>query len=242
MIKFTEISKQYGPHTVLNSVSIEFSSAKTHILLGPSGCGKSTILRLIMGLENPDSGQIFVDGKNIVDLEISKISRYFGYVIQDKTLMPHLNALNNILLPVKAANIPFDSVKDRLAYLQELTQIDQSLIIKYPSQLSGGQKQRICLIRSLILDPPYLLMDEPFSALDPMIRSTLQNELKKIFLKLKRTVVFVTHDLNEAALLGEEITILNKGNILQKGKIEELKSNPATEFVETFFKAQAQHF
>ncbi|MGR3319300.1 MAG: ATP-binding cassette domain-containing protein [Candidatus Anammoxibacter sp.] len=242
MIELNKISKSYGDLEVLNCVSIQFCSGMTHILLGPSGCGKSTILRLIIGLERPDSGEIHIDGKNLFDLENSEIAKYFGYVIQDKTLMPHLNVTENILLPVKARKASIDSIKDHLEFLKELVEVDQDLMEKYPSQLSGGQKQKVCLIRALILDPPYLLMDEPFSALDPMIRSTLQMELKKIFSKLKKTVIFVTHDLNEASLLGENIIIINKGDVVQEGQMQDLKTNPASEFVKSFFKAQVQHF
>lgn len=242
MIELAQITKRFGHQTVLNKLSLNISSGDTHILLGSSGCGKSTILRLIIRLERPESGDIFVNGLNIRDITNSELSALFGYVIQDKTLMPHLSALNNILLPVRAKRISIDSIKDHLEYLKELTQIDRKLIDKYPSQLSGGQKQRVCLIRALILNPPYLLMDEPFSALDPMIRSNLQNEMKMIFLKLKRTVIFVTHDLNEAALLGDRVSLINQGQILQEGEIHEMKLNPSTEFVDSFFKAQAQYF
>ncbi len=242
MIELSQITKRYGTQTVLNNLSLNISSGHTHILLGSSGCGKSTILRLIIRLESADSGDISVNNLNIQNMTNRDLSKYFGYVIQDKTLMPHLSALENILLPVRAKKIPVDSIKDHLDYLKELTQLDQKLIEKYPSQLSGGQKQRVCLIRALILNPPYLLMDEPFSALDPMIRSNLQNEMKTIFLKLKRTVVFVTHDLNEAALLGDRVSLINHGQIVQEGKIDEMKLNPASDFVDSFFKAQTQHF
>ena len=242
MIELCNVLKSFGTHTVLNNISLKFASGKTHILLGPSGCGKSTILRLIIGLEKLDSGQIFVDSKNCSKITESETSKYFGYVIQDKTLMPHLNARDNILLPVRAKKILIDKTKDHMDFLAELVQFGKDLMIKYPSQLSGGQKQKVCLIRALILNPPYLLMDEPFSALDPMIRSTLQIELKKIFQKLKKTVIFVTHDLNEAALLGENISLLNQGNIVQRGQIDEFKSNPSSEFVKAYFNAQSQIF
>ena len=242
MIELSQITKKYGSQTILNKLSLNISSGDTHILLGSSGCGKSTILRLIIRLEHADSGDISVNRLNIHNITNRELSKYFGYVIQDKTLMPHLNALDNILLPVKARKISIDSVKEHLEYLKDLTQLDQNLIEKYPSQLSGGQKQRVCLMRALILNPPYLLMDEPFSALDPMIRSNLQNEMKMIFLKLKRTVIFVTHDLNEAALLGDKVSLLNQGQIVQEGKIHEMKQKPSSEFVDSFFKAQTQYF
>lgn len=242
MIELLQIYKAFGAHTVLDNVSIKFTTGRTHILLGQSGCGKSTILRLIIGLEKHDSGDILIDGKKVPDNGHNEIAKHFGYVIQDKTLMPHLSALDNILLPVKARKLDVKSVIDHLEYLKELLLLDQAIIEKYPSQLSGGQKQKVCLIRALILNPPNLLMDEPFSALDPIIRSTLQTELKKIFIKLKKTVIFVTHDLNEASLLGDDISLLNQGHVVQQGQIEALKLNPASGFVKTFFEAQAQHF
>ncbi len=242
MIELFQISKSFGTQVVLNEFSNKFTAEKTHILLGRSGCGKSTILRLIIGLEKANAGEISVDGKNNHEIKNSELPKYFGYVIQDKTLMPHMNAFDNIMLPARALKIEYETVKERFNYLEDLVQFDKGLTEKYPSQLSGGQKQKACLIRALILDPPYLLMDEPFSALDPMIRSALQNELKKIFQKVKKTVIFVTHDLNEASALGDEIVLLNQGNIEQKGAMRDLKENPASEFVKTFFQAQAQHF
>ena len=242
MIELVEVEKRYSAHVVLNNISTRFLAGKTHVLLGQSGCGKSTILRLIIGLESADNGDVFVDSKNVSLISRSEVSGYFGYVIQDKTLMPHLTVLDNILLPVRARNITTESVMKHYNFLKELVELDETLEVKYPSQLSGGQKQKACLVRALILNPPYLLMDEPFSALDPMIRSALQVELKKIFEELKKTVIFVTHDLNEASFLGDEITLLNDGKIIQKGQIQELKSNPGSKFVKSFFDAQSQQF
>ena len=242
MIELVQVEKQYSSHVVLNNISTQFAAGKTHILLGQSGCGKSTILRLIIGLEHADKGDILVDNKNISSISQMEVSGYFGYVIQDKTLMPHLTVLDNILLPVRARKIATNSVMEHYGFLKKLVELDDTLEVKYPSQLSGGQKQKACLVRALILNPPYLLMDEPFSALDPMIKSALQMELKKIFAELKKTVIFVTHDLNEASFLGDEITLLNDGRIIQKGEIQDLKSNPCSEFVKSFFDAQSQQF
>ncbi len=242
MIELVKVEKRYSGNTVLDNISTSFLTGKTHILLGQSGCGKSTILRLIIGLESADNGEIFVDNKDVSLISRIEISAYFGYVIQDKTLMPHLTVLDNILLPVRARKIATDSVMEHFDFLKKLVELDDALEAKYPSQLSGGQKQKACLVRALILNPPYLLMDEPFSALDPMIRSALQVELKKIFAELEKTVIFVTHDLNEASFLGDEITLINSGRIIQKGQIQELKSNPGSEFVKSFFEAQSQQF
>jgi osmoprotectant transport system ATP-binding protein len=204
------------------------------VLIGQSGCGKSTLLRMIMGLTQPDSGQIWIENKELRPETIQKLRIEMGYVIQEGGLFPHLTGEQNICLMADYLKWPKDKTKKRLEELSELTQINSDCLKRYPHQLSGGQRQRMSLMRALFLYPKILLMDEPMGALDPMIRSELQQDLKKIFQKLQKTVLIVTHDLKEAYALGHEVVLLEKGKIIQKGAFSELLENPSTPFVKKF--------
>jgi len=192
----------------------------------------------MIGLVRPDTGQILIRGVSISRENIIPIRRSVGYVVQDGGLFPHLTARDNALIMARHLGWGEKKCERRLEELAGLTSLRSELLGLYPLQLSGGQRQRVSLIRALMLDPDVLLLDEPMASLDPMIRSDLQLDLRQIFRALKKTVVLVTHDLGEAAFLGDNIVLMLKGRILQSGKLSELLETPAHEFVSQFIHAQ----
>jgi osmoprotectant transport system ATP-binding protein len=208
------------------------------VLIGPSGCGKSTLLRLIIGLIQPDGGFIRFKDIQITPQTVLSLRRKMGYVIQEGGLFPHLTAYDNITLMARYLGWESVRIKERVAELTDLSRFPSSGLTRYPLQLSGGQRQRVSLMRSLMLDPEVLLMDEPLGALDPMIRADLQEDLKRIFRTLKKTVVLVTHDMGEAGFFGDTIILLRDGRIVQSGGLNELVTSPADPFVAQFINAQ----
>jgi osmoprotectant transport system ATP-binding protein len=237
MIHLEGIEKSYGPVHALGPISLHIPAAQTTVLLGQSGCGKSTILRLIIGLVSADAGTIrFTMPEMSADLLERR--RRIGYVIQEGGLFPHLTARQNVVLPARHLSWRRSDIERRIGELAEMVQIPVQRLDSYPMELSGGQRQRVGLMRALMLDPQILLLDEPLAALDPMIRFDLQNDLRRIFQALKKTVVLVTHDLAEAGFLGDRIVMLRDGRILQQGTIEEIVSRPADPFIEKFITAQ----
>ncbi len=234
-----KISKSFGSHQVLRDFSHTFLNGKTHILLGSSGCGKSTLLKIILNQLAPDTGDVWVGDLSWQSLSQQKRSSIFGYVLQSAALFPHLTAWQNVALAGFAPKMRKAKMDERVRELASLVQLSEEHLSKYPFLLSGGQQQRVGLMRALFLDPPILLMDEPLAALDPIIRSELQFELQSIFKNLKKTVIFVTHDLREAALLGDDIVLMECGRIAQTGSFEDLTERPASVFVKNFISAQA---
>ena len=211
---------------------------ETLALIGPSGCGKSTLLRLIVGLLRPDRGRVTIGGAPMTPESRRALQLRIGYVIQEGGLFPHLTAAENVALVARDQGWPKPRVDSRIEELLELTQIPRALLPRYPGQLSGGQRQRVGLMRALMLDPDVLLLDEPLTALDPMIRSDLQRELKEVFQRLRKTVLFVTHDMAEAAFVAGEMAIMRAGKILQRGTFKDLTRTPADPFVTEFIRAQ----
>ena len=242
MLKLTGVSKQYEGRTVVDGIDLLLQQGQTYTLVGPSGCGKSTLLRMIIGLIRPDAGQVYYNDRLLSEVDIQSVRSDFGYVIQSGGLFPHLTARQNAALPAAYRKWPRQKVVDRVKQLGELTQLPTDSLDRYPVQLSGGQRQRVSLMRALMLDPEILLMDEPLGALDPMIRSQLQVELRHIFRTLNKTVVMVTHDLNEAAYFGNQIILMRDGQIVQQGAIDALVNTPADPFVTEFIEAQTSHF
>lgn len=238
MIALSDVHKTYGTVTVLDQVSLTVPTGSTLSLIGPSGCGKSTLLRIIMGLIDADGGGIHINGQAMTPGNLLALRRRMGYVIQSGGLFPHLSAHDNLTLVTRY--LGWDSAREeaRIDTLCALTGIDRSLLARRPDGLSGGQAQRISLMRALMLDPPILLMDEPLGAIDPLVRHELQNDLRDIFRKLGKTVLLVTHDLGEAAFLGDRISLMQEGRIIQDGTARELMDHPATPFVEQFVTAQ----
>jgi len=238
MIKLSSVSKKFGTTVALHETNLDVSAGKTTVLIGPSGCGKSTILRLIIGLLEPTSGTIEIDGNRVTPTNILPLRRRIGYVIQEGGLFAHLTARKNILLMAKHLKQPEERMETRLHELCELTHFPEGGLLRYPVELSGGQRQRVSLMRALMLQPSVLLLDEPLGALDPMVRARLQDELKEIFKRLQQTIVMVTHDMAEAGFFADCIVLLNEGRIVQSGTLDDLRTRPATEFVREFLRAQ----
>ena len=235
MIRFENVSKWYGPHKALDSLDLRLPEGKTSILLGPSGCGKSTTLRLINKLIIPDEGTISINNQDIRDMNSESLRRSMGYVIQSIALMPHMTVEENISLVPDLLKWPEKKKETRTLELLDLIGLDpERYRSKYPSQLSGGEAQRIGVARALAADPPFLLMDEPFGAVDPLNRESLQNEFLSIQRRLKKTVVFVTHDLEEAVRLGDQITVLKAGILQQTGSPAAILGTPLNDFVKEF--------
>ena len=243
MIRIEHISKSYPESNrtgspALKDTSLTIPSGKTTVLLGASGCGKSTLLRIVLGLLPPDTGNVFIDDQPMTPSSAQELRHKIGYVIQDGGLFPHLTIKANIQLAARYLKVPAGKLADRTRELCHLTQINESLLERYPADLSGGQRQRVGIMRALMLDPPTLLMDEPLGALDPITRAELQDELKAIFSQFSKTVVLVTHDLSEAAYLGDSISLMQDGAILQSGTMRDLSENPSDEYVTRFLQAQ----
>lgn len=238
MLAVDKLCKSYDGRTILHTTSHEFQTGRTTAIVGPSGCGKTTLLRLLLGLVEPDSGEVIYDGTPLTASNANELRHRIGYVIQDGGLFPHLTARDNVTLLAKYLDWTRVDIDARLAELGELVQISHDMLARFPKGLSGGQRQRIALMRSLMLDPPVLLMDEPLGALDPMIRFDLQNDLKEIFSRLNKTVVLVTHDMHEAAHFAHEIILIRDGAVVQRGSLETLLASPADTFVTDFIRAQ----
>ncbi len=238
MINFENVTKRYDSIVAVNDVSCEFARGQTHVLLGSSGCGKPTLLRLVLGLIPPDEGWVRVDGRAMSSLTRVELIAEMGYVVQEGGLFPHLTARQNVSLAAEAQVWPAMRVADRIAELVGLVGFDDSIMSKFPVELSGGQRQRVSLMRALMLNPPILLLDEPLGSLDPLVRDDLQQQLREIFKQLKKTVMVVTHDIREAAVLGDTVTLMTEGCIVQHGSFNDLATNPASDFVTAFLRAQ----
>lgn len=238
MLELSRVSKTYGPTKALYPTDLIVPTGQTTVLLGSSGCGKSTLLRLMLGLIWPDAGTVRFSGNPITVDNALTLRLRMGYVIQEGGLFPHLTARRNVTLMAGHLGRPGHQIEQRLADLTRLTQLPPDMLDRYPAQLSGGQRQRISLMRALMLDPDVLLLDEPLGALDPIIRSELQSDLRGIFQTLKKTVVLVTHDLGEAAFLGDTLVLMREGRIVQRGTLQDLIRSPSDPFVTRFINAQ----
>lgn len=238
MIEIQGVTKKFGEFTALSHIDLTIKKGTTVILIGPSGCGKSTLIRLINGLLSTDAGVIKVKNTVVTNESVQNIRHQIGYVIQQGGLFPHLTAYQNCTLLSDYKGWNTDKNNRRLKELCALTKLNVNELHKYPHEFSGGQNQRISLMRALMLDPEILLLDEPLASIDPLVRYELQEDLKEIFSTLKKTVLIVTHDLNEAAFLANDIVLMNKGRIIQRGTVNDLISNPNNEFVTKFINAQ----
>lgn len=238
MLKLENISKAFGSTQALQPVTLDFESGSTTALLGPSGCGKSTLLRIIMGLLLSDSGKVLLEGKELHPGNVRLIRQRMGYMIQDGGLFPHLSVRQNVCLMADYLKWDRDRIESRFHELAQLTDLPQPAYDRFPHEVSGGQRQRVALMRALFLDPAVVLLDEPMGALDPLIRSELQNELRQIFESLQKTVIVVTHDIGEAGFLAERIVLLKAGRIAQIGTLRQLVEEPSEPFVSDFINAQ----
>jgi len=238
MLQLVGVSKSYGGAPALRPTDLTISAGRTSVLIGPSGCGKSTLLRLMAGLLQPDSGTVSFEGVTLTPANARALRRRIGFVVQDGGLFPHLTARGNVTLMALHLGWSRPRIEERLAELTALTRFPVELLDHYPVQLSGGQRQRVSLMRALMLDPSLLLLDEPLGALDPLIRSELQADLRGIFQALHKTVVLVTHDLGEAGFLGDTLVLMQAGQIVQQDAFDKLMQTPANEFVTRFINAQ----
>ena len=241
MITLENITKIYqGDVRAVNDVSFTVPEGDVCILVGPSGCGKTTLLKMINRLIPPTSGRIYVAGRDTSEVNTDELRRSIGYAIQDIGLFPHLTVAANIAVVPSLKKYPKEKTRRRVDELLELVGLNpDEFRHKYPRQLSGGQQQRVGVARALGADPPILLMDEPFGAIDPITRSRLQDEFLKIQEKLKKTIVFVTHDIDEALKMGDRIALLKEGELVQYDTPQELLAHPRNRFVRDFIGADS---
>jgi osmoprotectant transport system ATP-binding protein len=240
MIEFRDVSKQFPDGTLaVDGFSLVIPSRKTTVLVGSSGSGKTTLLRMINRMVDATSGQVEIDGTNVSEVAAVPLRRSIGYVMQNSGLLPHRTAADNIATVPRLNGATRQAARDRALELMDVVGLDRSLADRYPSQLSGGQQQRVGVARGLASDPNILLMDEPFGAVDPIVRAELQQELIRLQRELDKTVVFVTHDIDEAFLLGDQVVILGRGaRIVQQGSPSEIIESPADDFVASFIGAE----
>ncbi|MCY9192728.1 choline ABC transporter ATP-binding protein OpuBA [Bacillus spizizenii] len=235
MLTLENVSKTYkGGKKAVNNVNLKIAKGEFICFIGPSGCGKTTTMKMINRLIEPSAGKIFIDGENIMEQDPEELRRKIGYVIQQIGLFPHMTIQQNISLVPKLLKWPEQHRKERARELLKLVDMGPEYLDRYPHELSGGQQQRIGVLRALAAEPPLILVDEPFGALDPITRDSLQEEFKKLQKTLHKTIVFVTHDMDEAIKLADRIVILKAGEIVQVGTPDDILRNPADEFVEEF--------
>jgi len=240
VVQLERVEHRFGDTTALDGIDLDIAAGRTTVLIGPSGCGKSTVLRLVVGLLWPSAGLVRVFRDVVAPVNVVSLRRRIGYVIQEGGLFPHLSAVDNVTL--LARHLGWDRVRcdSRVDTMCRLAHLERPVLNRLPSELSGGQRQRVALMRALMLEPELLLLDEPLGALDPMVRSGLQDELRELFAELGTTVLLVTHDLAEAAFLGDEIVLMRAGVVIQRGPFENLQRAPAEEFVSEYVSAQRQ--
>ena len=233
MIQFEHVNTSYGKTPILKDLTFTIPDGQFVILIGPSGCGKTTTLKTINRLIEPDSGTVLIDGQDIHSQDKVTLRRHIGYVIQQIGLFPNMTVAQNICVVPKLLKYDKTKCDDIVQDLLKMVGMEQ-YANKYPSELSGGQQQRIGVLRALAASPPIVLMDEPFSALDPMTREVLQDEVKNIQQKLGKTIVFVSHDMGEALKLADIIIFMDQGQVVQMASPEEMLEHPATDLVRTF--------
>lgn len=233
IIQFNHVRKSFNGKVVIPNLSFTINKGEFVTILGSSGSGKTTTLKMINGLEKPTSGEILIAGQKLSELNLVELRRHMGYVVQQIGLFPHMTIGQNIAVVPKMLQWPKEKIDTRVKELLELVQLAPSEYMnRYPQQLSGGQQQRVGVARALATNPPYVLFDEPFGALDALTRLELQHEVKRIHESLTdKTFMFVTHDINEALFLGQRVMIMHEGQLIQFATPEEIVRHPATEFV-----------
>ncbi|CAI3680899.1 glycine betaine/carnitine/choline/choline ABC transporter (ATP-binding protein) [Clostridium neonatale] len=235
MIEFKNVNKNFKNKKVLKDISFNINKGELVSIIGASGCGKTTTLKMINRLINPSSGQILIDGENIASKDIIKLRRNVGYVIQQTGLFPHMTVRENIELISTIEKNDKKKISEKTVELMEMVGLEKDEYLdRYPTELSGGQQQRVGVARAFATNPEVILMDEPFSALDPITRNQLQDELLELQNTLKKTIVFVTHDMDEAIKISDRICIMNEGEIAQYDTPENILKNPSNDFVSEF--------
>lgn len=236
MIEFKNVTKRYNENvTAIDDISLRINEGEFVILLGPSGCGKTTLLRMVNQLETISEGEISVNGQNVTEMDKIKMRRNIGYVIQSNGLFPNMTIEKNTMIVPDLLGWDRRKQKDRFNYLMDLIGLNPDEYRKrYPHELSGGQQQRVGVARAMAADPPVMLMDEPFGALDPIIREKVQDEFLAIQKEVKKTILFVSHDIDEAVKLGDKISLLRQGKVMQYDTPVNMLHNPTNEFVTEF--------
>ncbi|MEZ5758526.1 MAG: ATP-binding cassette domain-containing protein [Emcibacteraceae bacterium] len=230
-IRFKNISKKYDDVIALDAVNLEINDNSTTALVGESGSGKTTLLRLVNGLMQPSEGQVEIFGDPIDYTTLPDMRKKMGYAVQGGGLFPHMTVYQNITIMAKLEKWDEARIKERADYLIDLVNLHKDLLDRFPHELSGGQRQRVSLCRALMLNPSLLLLDEPFSALDPITKGYIHDEFVKLQKAESRTILLVTHDMEEAAKLADNIVIIKKGKVVQNGKVEEIIASPKNEYV-----------
>ncbi|WP_404336295.1 ABC transporter ATP-binding protein [Planococcus rifietoensis] len=236
MIRFDKVTKRFPDGTeALKDVTLDLPARQLTAIIGPSGCGKTTLMKMVNKLENPTAGAIYIDDEPITGMDEVKLRRSIGYVIQRIGLFPHMTIADNVSLVPKLLNWPADKTDERSKELLQLVGLDPAVFMeRYPLELSGGQQQRVGVVRALAGDPNIVLMDEPFSALDPISREQLQDELRHLQQEIHKTIIFVTHDMDEALKIADTIVVMKDGQVEQIGTPQQLIDEPANEFVRNF--------
>jgi osmoprotectant transport system ATP-binding protein len=241
MISLRGVSKRFGTSgpPAVTDLSLDVEEGQTAVLVGPSGCGKTTTMKMINRLIEPSGGSIHVDGDDVMEQDPVKLRRNIGYVIQSIGLMPHRTIAQNIATVPELVGWDKSRTTERVDELIETFELDRDMLNRYPGELSGGQRQRVGVARALAVDPPVMLMDEPFGAVDPIVRARLQDQFLRIQERVRKTVVFVTHDIDEAIKMADRIAILNRGGVLEQyASPEEILRSPANDFVKDFVGAE----
>ena len=238
MVALEAVTKTFGGRTVIRPTTLAIEKGERLALIGPSGCGKSTLLKMVLGLVVPDAGHVKVAGTEVTPASARSVRRRIGTVMQDGGLFPHLSAEDNITLLARLDGWERTRIDARIAELLEIARLPKTHLARHPRELSGGERQRASMMRALFLDPDVLLLDEPLGALDPIVRAKLQEDLRAVFRDLGKTVLFVTHDMAEAAYLADSIAVVSEGEVLQRGVMRDLVDSPAHPFVRELVSAQ----
>ncbi len=238
-VRLENLVKRFGKVTAVDHISLAIKNGEFVVLLGPSGCGKTTTLRLISGLELPDEGRIYFDDSDVTYLPPKE--RNISMVFQSYAVWPHMTVYDNIAFPMRIKKVPEDEIKRKVKWAAELLRIGE-LLDRYPHQLSGGQKQRVAVARAIVVEPAVLLMDEPLSNLDALLRMLMRSEIKKLQRRLKVTTIYVTHDQVEAMVMADRVAVMNNGRIMQIGTTEEIYNKPANLFVAGFIGSPRMNF
>jgi osmoprotectant transport system ATP-binding protein len=238
MLALQNIHKTFEGRPVLTDVSLTVPKGATHALIGSSGSGKTTLLRITLGLIPFDKGYVKINDQALLSFTPLEWADRIGYVPQDGGLFPHISGFHNVSLIAKLRGWGKLQIEARVEELRALVELGEDILGRFPHEMSGGQQQRVAIMRAAMMDPAVMLLDEPMAALDPLIRRTLQQELKSIFQRLGKTVLLVTHDLGEAVYLADQITLLREGKVIQSGSYGELLHHPADAFVTSFINAQ----
>jgi osmoprotectant transport system ATP-binding protein len=238
LLRLEDVSRSFGSVQAVHPLTLEIPSGKTTVLVGPSGSGKSTVLRMMVGLVRTDTGRVLFQGRVLTPKTAPEERRRMGLVLQGGGLFPHLDVEGNAALVARYLGWKKARIQERLHALLEVVHLPTDVVRRYPGELSGGQRQRVSLVRALMLEPALLLLDEPLGALDPITRSELQDDLRTTFRALGTTVVLVTHDLGEAAYLGDTLVMLRDGQLVQAGTAADFVQRPVDDFVRRFVRAQ----